>query len=119
MTTPLHGILNLHKPTGPTSHDCVARVRRALQVKRVGHAGTLDPLATGVLPVAVGGDATRLIDTLVDASKRYTAEITLKHGGREIGFARRVISFDGKTMTMTVSLGDTIRNVAVYDKKEP
>jgi hypothetical protein len=53
----------------------------------------------------------------------YTAEITLKHGGRDIGFARRVISQDGKTMTMTVSLGDahnaTVRNVAVYDKREP
>ena len=67
-------------------------------------------------PVRGSGDIDALSLTAVDA---YTAEIKLKHGGREIGFARRVISYDGKTMTMTVSLGDAIRNVAVYDKKEP
>lgn len=72
----MRGFLNIDKPAGMTSFDVVRAVRRAAGVKRVGHAGTLDPLATGVLPVAVG-DATRLIETLVDASKRYTAEITL------------------------------------------
>jgi tRNA pseudouridine55 synthase len=74
---PMRGFLNIDKPSGMTSFDVVRAVRRAVGVNRVGHAGTLDPLATGVLPVAVGGDATRLIDTLVDASKRYIAEITL------------------------------------------
>ncbi len=72
----MRGFLNIDKPSGMTSFDVVRAVRRASGVKRVGHAGTLDPLATGVLPVAVG-DATRLIDALVDASKRYTAEVTL------------------------------------------
>ena len=62
-----------------TSFDVVRQVRRGARMKRVGHAGTLDPLATGVLPVAVG-DATRLIDELVGARKRYRAEILL---GRE------------------------------------
>lgn len=73
----MRGFLNIDKPSGMTSFDVVRAVRRASHVKRVGHAGTLDPLATGVLPVAVGGDATRLVDALVDATKRYTAEVTL------------------------------------------
>ncbi|RHY56510.1 hypothetical protein DYB34_003684 [Aphanomyces astaci] len=47
------GFINLHKPSGLTSHDCVAKLRRILRTKRVGHAGTLDPMATGVLPIAV------------------------------------------------------------------
>lgn len=71
----LRGFLNVDKPAGMTSFDVVRAVRRAARVKRVGHAGTLDPLATGVLPVAVG-DATRLIDALVEASKAYVAEVT-------------------------------------------
>lgn len=72
----MRGFLNIDKPSGMTSFDVVRAVRRASGVKRIGHAGTLDPLATGVLPVAVG-DATRLIDALVDTSKRYVAEVTL------------------------------------------
>lgn len=57
------GFLNLNKPYGYTSHDCVARVRRLLRSKRVGHGGTLDPAAVGVLPLAVG-QATRLLQFL-------------------------------------------------------
>jgi tRNA pseudouridine55 synthase len=67
------GFINLYKPVGLTSHDCVARVRRILQTKRVGHGGTLDPLATGVLPIAVEG-ATRLLQFLPTA-KAYRATI--------------------------------------------
>ncbi|MDA0301673.1 MAG: tRNA pseudouridine(55) synthase TruB [Chloroflexi bacterium] len=75
----MRGFLNIDKPQGITSFDVVRQVRRAAHMKRVGHAGTLDPLATGVLPVALG-DATRLVDELVGARKRYRAEILL---GRE------------------------------------
>ncbi|HLO49100.1 MAG TPA: tRNA pseudouridine(55) synthase TruB, partial [Kamptonema sp.] len=57
------GFLNLNKPVGMTSHDCVARLRRILKLKRVGHGGTLDPAAAGVLPVALG-KATRLLQFL-------------------------------------------------------
>lgn len=71
-----HGYLVIDKPGGWTSHDVVARVRRILNERRVGHAGTLDPAAVGVLPVAVG-DATRTIEYLADASKSYVAEVTL------------------------------------------
>src|SRR5207253_1956733 len=69
-----HGVLNLDKPAGPTSHDVVACVRRLLETRRVGHAGTLDPAATGVLVVLLGF-ATRLAEYLLDLPKQYEAEI--------------------------------------------
>jgi tRNA pseudouridine55 synthase len=73
----MHGFLNIDKPAGPTSHDVVARVRRLARQKRVGHAGTLDPAATGVLVVALGA-ATRLIEYVQDATaKRYHAVVRL------------------------------------------
>ena len=70
------GVLVIDKPTGPTSHDIVACVRRTLSLKKVGHLGTLDPLATGVLPLVVGR-ATRLASLLAGASKQYDAVIRL------------------------------------------
>ncbi len=69
------GFINLNKPAGFTSHDCVAKVRRILKTKKVGHGGTLDPAATGVLPIAVG-KATRLLQFLPTA-KAYQARIRL------------------------------------------
>ncbi|NLG86926.1 MAG: tRNA pseudouridine(55) synthase TruB [Firmicutes bacterium] len=70
----VNGFINLLKPPGPTSHDMVAFVRRLLGIKKVGHAGTLDPLAAGVLVIAVG-KATRLISYL-EGTKTYRGEIT-------------------------------------------
>lgn len=67
------GFLNLNKPKNWTSHDCVAKVRRLLKTRKVGHGGTLDPLATGVLPIAVG-KATRLISYLPHR-KAYQAKV--------------------------------------------
>jgi tRNA pseudouridine55 synthase len=72
---PLNGILVLDKPEGMTSHDCVARMRRATRMKRIGHAGTLDPMATGVLILCLG-QATRLSEYLMEGTKTYQAEIT-------------------------------------------
>jgi tRNA pseudouridine55 synthase len=69
-----HGILNLHKPSGPTSHDCVAQVRRALGTRRVGHAGTLDPLASGVLVLGIG-NGTRILEYLQGLPKVYRAGV--------------------------------------------
>lgn len=71
----LHGFLVVDKPAGWTSHDVVARVRRLVGERRVGHAGTLDPAATGVLPLAVGA-ATRVLEYLAGADKTYRAEVT-------------------------------------------
>lgn len=72
----MNGVLVIDKPSGPTSHDVVARVRRALGTPRVGHTGTLDPLATGVLPLVVGR-ATRLASMLSGADKEYRAGVRL------------------------------------------
>ena len=72
----LEGVLNIDKPLGLTSHDVVARVRRHGRLRRVGHAGTLDPLATGVLVVCLGR-ATRLVEYLVGQPKTYETVVRL------------------------------------------
>jgi tRNA pseudouridine55 synthase len=84
------GVLVVDKPRGPTSHDVVSRLRRALGVQAVGHAGTLDPMATGVLVVAIG-EATKLVPWLTAQDKAYEATIalgvetdTLDADGREL-----------------------------------
>jgi tRNA pseudouridine55 synthase len=70
----MDGILNINKPTGMTSHDVVAKVRKLLKQKRVGHAGTLDPAASGVLPICAG-QATRVAEYLSESGKAYQATI--------------------------------------------
>ncbi len=72
----MNGILVVDKPTGCTSHDVVQKVRRALKQRSVGHAGTLDPLATGVLVIAIG-EATKLVSHLQSDDKKYEVEIAL------------------------------------------
>ncbi|NDJ76361.1 MAG: tRNA pseudouridine(55) synthase TruB [Chloroflexi bacterium] len=72
--TTTFGLLNLDKPPGPTSHDLVARVRRGTGVRKVGHAGTLDPMATGVLVLCLG-PATRLSEYVMASSKTYRAQV--------------------------------------------
>jgi tRNA pseudouridine55 synthase len=71
----MDGVLNIYKHPGPTSHDIVDMARRALNMKKIGHAGTLDPLAEGVLLLCLG-KATRLSDYLSELPKEYLAEIT-------------------------------------------
>ena len=70
------GVVNLDKPVGPTSHDMVGLLRRLTGIRRIGHAGTLDPLASGVLPILVGS-ATRFSAELTGGRKRYDATIRL------------------------------------------
>ncbi|MGL5131548.1 MAG: tRNA pseudouridine(55) synthase TruB, partial [Planktothrix sp.] len=86
----MYGFLNLNKSAGFTSHDCVARVRRILKLKRVGHAGTLDPAATGVLPMALG-KATRLLQFL-PSNKAYHAKI-------RFGITTTTDDLEGETLT--------------------
>lgn len=69
----LFGFLNIYKPKGLTSHDVVARLRKITKVRQIGHTGTLDPFATGVLPISIG-KATRLIEYL-DDDKEYLATV--------------------------------------------
>lgn len=86
----MDGVLVVDKPAGPTSHDVVERVRRALAERRVGHTGTLDPFATGVLPLCLG-KATRLARFLSAGDKVYTAVVRL-------GFATRTDDADGEPL---------------------
>jgi tRNA pseudouridine55 synthase len=72
----LNGLLVIDKPEGPTSHDVVSRMRRATGVTRIGHTGTLDPFASGVLPLVLGR-ATRLVQFLIGADKAYDAHVRL------------------------------------------
>jgi tRNA pseudouridine55 synthase len=84
------GVLVVDKPAGPTSHDAVDRVRKVLGTRRVGHTGTLDPFATGVLAVCVG-KATRLSRFLMDGEKVYEA-------GVRFGFATSTDDFTGEPL---------------------
>lgn len=83
----MFGVLNIYKPKGLTSHDVVGIIRKILKIKQVGHAGTLDPFAEGVLPVCVG-KATRLIEYF-DGDKEYLAEV-------KFGVATSTYDIEGK-----------------------
>lgn len=72
----MNGVIIVNKPYGKSSHDCVSFVRRMTKIKKVGHTGTLDPLATGVLPVCIG-KATKACELLTSQNKAYTAELIL------------------------------------------
>ncbi|MFA8438682.1 tRNA pseudouridine(55) synthase TruB [Pueribacillus sp. YX66] len=72
----LNGILPLNKPKGMTSHDCVMKIRKLLNVKKMGHTGTLDPDVDGVLPICIGR-ATKVVEYMMEYPKTYEAVITL------------------------------------------
>ena len=72
----MNGIFNILKPTGMTSHDVVSRVRRLTKIKKVGHTGTLDPNASGVLPICIG-KATKISEYILNKEKSYRAELIL------------------------------------------
>lgn len=87
----LSGVLNINKPGGMTSHDVVDAVRRLLKMRRIGHTGTLDPRATGVLPLCVGR-ATRIAQFLTRADKEYL--ITMR-----LGITTDTLDADGKVLS--------------------
>ncbi len=91
LTEALCGVLVLDKPSGWTSHDAVNKTRRFAGTKKIGHLGTLDPLATGVLPLVVGR-ATRLAQFYVKDRKAYQTKI-------RFGFATDTYDRDGKAVT--------------------
>ena len=86
----MNGVLVVDKPKGPTSFDVVQTVRRALKVKKAGHTGTLDPMATGVLAICLG-DATRIVQVLTDGDKAYDATVKL-------GVTTDTLDAEGKTL---------------------
>ncbi len=91
----MDGLLIVDKPSGPTSHDVVARVRRVLRERRIGHTGTLDPMATGVLPLVIGR-ATRLAQFLTASDKDYEASVA---------FGRTTNTYDAMGTVVTTSTG--------------
>jgi tRNA pseudouridine55 synthase len=98
----MDGIFNINKPTGMTSHDVVAIIRKHLKLKRVGHAGTLDPLASGVLPICLG-QATRVAEYLSESGKAYQADI-------KFGIATDTYDAEG-IITSTASAADLTLNM--------
>jgi tRNA pseudouridine55 synthase len=113
------GVLVVDKPAGPTSHDLVDRVRRELRTRRVGHTGTLDPFATGVLPICVGR-ATRLARFLSGGEKEYLATVRLGFAtttddltGEPLG---PVVAFEGTPEDLSAAL---VSLVGSYDQVPP
>lgn len=104
-----NGILNINKPEGWTSQDVVAKLRGRLHIRRVGHTGTLDPMATGVLPVCFG-KATRIIEYYDDDFKTYEAEMNL-------GMATDTLDITGtvlETKPVDVSEEDVIQAICSF-----
>ncbi|KAF3363198.1 tRNA pseudouridine synthase B [Chlamydiales bacterium STE3] len=92
--TPCEGILLVNKPKGKTSFSLISALRRILKIKTIGHAGTLDPLATGVMILMVGKNYTRLSSQLLVQNKEYLAEITL---------GKTTDSYDAEGVELSVS----------------
>lgn len=88
------GMINLDKPSGPTSHQVVAWVKEILKVKKAGHGGTLDPKVTGVLPIAVG-NGTKALQVLLSAGKEYVGIMKLHRDVNESKVRKVCKSFEG------------------------
>jgi tRNA pseudouridine55 synthase len=98
----MDGFLNLNKPLTFTSHDCIAKLRRQLNTKKIGHAGTLDPAASGVLPIAIGR-ATRLLQYLT-SDKAYKAKI-------RFGLTTDTDDLQGTVLTTTPATHLTLEDI--------
>lgn len=102
------GILNINKPSGMTSHDVVSKLRRRLGIKRIGHTGTLDPMATGVLPVCIG-KATRIIEY-------YDADLKSYHAVMKLGTVTDSMDSTGNVISTCSYESITEENV-IRDRK--
>lgn len=120
MEMPKPGLLVIDKPTGPTSHDIVNIVRRGTQIRKVGHTGTLDPYASGVLLILLGS-ATRLAEYLLEVDKEYLA--TIRFGAATSTFdaagritATRPFTFREETLAakMQTFIGERLQVPPVY-----
>jgi tRNA pseudouridine55 synthase len=112
------GILNLDKPRGLTSHDVVACVRALTGVRRVGHAGTLDPLAAGVLLLCIGR-ATRVSEYLMAGRKTYRARVRLGVTTDRSKGARRGQSRSGRDSSDTFPRGNRAGPADVFGAQAP
>lgn len=104
------GIFTVYKPVGMTSHDVVNKVRRITNVKRVGHGGTLDPLAEGVLVIAVGRENTKLLDQYVKGDKEYTAVLRLGYESATDDYEGPITEVNTKTIPTQQQIEDCIQN---------
>src|SRR5579864_2254903 len=104
----MNGLLVLDKPSGVTSHDIVAIVRRVAGEKSIGHLGTLDPMATGVLPLLLG-KYTRLAQFFGQAEKHYTGHI-------RFGFATDSFDFEGTPTTVPQPLTQSLEELRVLSR---
>ena len=96
----LNGILPLWKERGMTSHDCVFKLRKILQTKKVGHTGTLDPGVDGVLPICIGG-ATKVAEYITDQGKTYEAEVTIGYSTETEDAEGKVVEQDSSDKHLT------------------
>jgi tRNA pseudouridine55 synthase len=120
----MDGVIVIDKPEGLTSHDVVAAARRVLGEKRIGHTGTLDPLATGVLPLACGR-ATRLVRFLTSSDKEYEATIlfgvttdTLDVTGEETSRSKQVPTSDALADALASLTGEYLQAPPAYSAKK-
>lgn len=108
----MNGVINFFKPKGMTSHDAVNLLRKALNMKRIGHTGTLDPNASGVLPLCIG-KGTRIAEYLLDINKEYLAELTLgmrtdtqDQDGKVISSSNKFVNEENIIKTMSKYIGN-------------
>ncbi|MEA2673884.1 MAG: tRNA pseudouridine55 synthase [Chloroflexota bacterium] len=116
----MHGVLVVAKPTGPTSHDVVALVRRLAATRRIGHGGTLDPFASGVLPLFLGG-ATRLVEYHLADDKAYRATMCFGATSTTDDLDGELTPIDGPAPTrdmvltaLAASIGPQLQQPPVY-----
>jgi tRNA pseudouridine55 synthase len=114
----IHGALVVYKPVGPSSHDIVVCARRALGVSRIGHTGTLDPQAAGVLPLVVG-QATRLAQYLTGSDKEYLATIRFGLSTDTYDATGRVVSERGGAPTLDALEAALDRFRGTFDQSPP
>lgn len=114
------GIINVYKEAGYTSFDVVARLRGILRIKKIGHTGTLDPMATGVLPVCIG-KATKVCDVLTDRDKVYRCKMllgtdtdTYDTTGTTLNFADVNVSESQITEALNLFTGDIMQKPPIY-----
>jgi len=88
------GFLNVYKPEGLTSNAVVQKIKKKFHIKKIGHMGTLDPMATGILPIAIG-KATRLFEYSLDKTKRYIATFNFGYTTDTLDITGQIISNDG------------------------
>lgn len=103
----MFGFLNVNKPKGITSHDVISRLRKVLHIKKIGHAGTLDPLAEGVLPIAISS-ATRLLDFLPE-EKEYLASFQLGYSSSSYDVETELKEYSDKQVSVE-EIEDILKN---------